>query len=235
MWSLAVTLLALLLPPAPTRWVTDTTGFLSSEARTQLDAKLESYEKQTGHQVVVWIGDTLGGAPLDEWAVKTFEAWKLGRKGHDDGLALFLFASDRKIAIEVGYGLEGVVPDAIANRVIQETMAPRLREGDRDGAVTAGVDAILAAIEGKPVAGPPPGGSTVRMPWAGPFLPKLILGGLAAAIFILLFIFNPRLALLLLWTMSGHRRRGGGLFGGGGGGFSGGGGRSGGGGARGSW
>jgi uncharacterized protein len=233
MWGLVVTLLALLVPPAPSRWVTDTAGFISPEARTRLDAKLEAYEKRTGHQVVVWIGDTLAGAPLDEWAVKTFEAWKLGRKGVDDGLAVFIFASDRKIAVEVGYGLEAVVPDAIANRVIQETMAPRLREGDRDGAVAAGVDAILAAIEGKPVMGPP-GGTTVRTPWAGPFLPKLILGGVVAAIFILLFIFNPRLALLLLWSMTGHRRRGGGFFGGGGG-FSGGGGRSGGGGARGSW
>ena len=76
MWGLAVTLLALTVPPAPTRWVTDSAGFLSSETRTGIDARLEAYEKRTGHQVVVWIGDTLGGAPLDEWAVKTFEASK---------------------------------------------------------------------------------------------------------------------------------------------------------------
>jgi len=225
------------IPASPARWVTDTAGFLSPTRRAALDTQLEGYQKQSGHQVVVWIGDTLAGAALDDWSVKTFAAWKIGRKGVDDGVAMFIFASDRKIDIEVGYGLEGQVPDAIANRVIQDVMAPKLRAGDPDGAVQAGVDALLTAIEGKPVAAPAGPTSPTGPPRGrqGIDVARMIGIGIVVVLFILLLIFNPRLAMLLLWSAMG---RGGGGFGGGGGGgggFSGGGGRSGGGGARGSW
>src|SRR5262245_48733710 len=81
---------AAVAPPPPTRWVTDLVGFLSPETRSALDQKLERYEKETGHQVIVWIGDTIGTEPLDEWATRTFQAWRLGRKGLDDGLAVFI-------------------------------------------------------------------------------------------------------------------------------------------------
>ncbi len=218
------------VPPSPSRWVEDHADFLSPSARSSLDARLEGYERATGHQVVVWIGKTLAGAPLDDWAVRTFTAWKVGRKGLDDGIAMFILADDRKIDIEVGYGLEDKVPDAVASRIIREVMAPRLRAGDRDGAVTAGVDAVLAAIEGRPWAG------TTAPPPRGPSPITWILGGLAAIAFLIFAITHPRTALLLLWTiMPSGRRDGGGMFGGGGGGFGGGGGRSGGGGARGGW
>lgn len=221
------------IPPAPDRWVTDNAGFLSPERRAELDRRLQAYEQRTGHQVIVWIGNTLSGAPLDDWAVHTFEAWKVGRKKYDDGVVMFVLAADRKIDIEVGYGLEGQVPDAIANRVIQEVMAPRLREGDRDGAVNAGVEAILAAIEGKPVP------ALQNEPRAAPDVPigataHTILLALAVVFFLVLFMVNPRLALFFLWSIGsgggGYRDQGGG-----GGGFGGGGGRSGGGGARGGW
>jgi uncharacterized protein len=224
------------IPPAPARWVTDTAGFLSPAQRAQLDATLEAYEKQSGHQVVVWIGNTLGTTPLDDWSVRTFAAWKVGRKTFDDGLAMFIFAADRKIDIEVGYGLEGQVPDAIANRVIQEVMAPRLRAGDRDGAVQAGVDAILKTIEGKPFQAPDARGAPHARREPNPAQPIFL--GVLFVLFLVLLIFNPRLAMLLLWSVSsgGGGYRGGGFGGGGGGGgFSGGGGRSGGGGARGGW
>jgi uncharacterized protein len=222
------------IPPAPDRWVTDNAGFLSPERRAQLDQRLEAYEQRTGHQIIVWIGNTISGAPLDDWAVHTFAAWKVGRKKYDDGLVMFILAADRKIDIEVGYGLEGQVPDAIANRVIQDVMAPRLRAGDRDGAVQAGVEAILTAIEGKPVPG------LQAKPRAAPDVAPIggtaqtILFALAAVFFLVLLIVNPRLALFFLWSMGsgggGYRGQGGG-----GGGFGGGGGRSGGGGARGGW
>ena len=215
------------IPPAPTRWVEDRAGLMSPAARSALDARLEGYERATGHQVIVWIGKTLDGAALDDWAVRTFEAWKIGRKGFDDGIAMFVFADDRTIDIEVGYGLEDKVPDAIASRIIREIMAPRLRAGDRDGAVTAGADAVLAAIEGKPWPGAPAttqkGSATSPLRW--------ILGGLALIAFVIFAITHPRMALFLLWTIMA---RGGGGHGGGAG-FGGGGGRSGGGGARGGW
>src|ERR1041385_7141527 len=94
------------IPPSPTRWVTDTAGLMSPQGRAAVDAKLEAYERTTGHQVVVWIGKTIDGADLADWAVRTFAAWKVGRKGLDDGIAMFVLADDRKIDIEVGYGLE---------------------------------------------------------------------------------------------------------------------------------
>jgi len=217
------------LPPAPERHVTDTVGFLSPKARSELDARLVAYEKQTGHQVVVWIGDTIGEADLADWAVRTFEAWGVGRKGLDDGLVVFVLAKDRKIDIEVGYGLEDRVPDAVASRVIQEVMAPRLREGDSSGAIVAGVNTLLQAIEGQPFT-PAPGPGETAQPGARGAQDALWIGVLVVA-FLVLFAVNPSLALTLLWFIT--RGRGGG--GGDGGGFSGGGGRSGGGGARGGW
>src|SRR5215470_1765030 len=81
-------------PPAPTRWVTDGAGMLSSAARDAIDRKLAAYDKQTGHQVIVWIGDSIGNEPLDDWSARTFAAWKIGRKGQDDGLVLFILAKD---------------------------------------------------------------------------------------------------------------------------------------------
>lgn len=234
------------IPPAPTRWVTDTVGLLAEPTRARLDAELQGYERQTGHQVVVWIGDTLGGAPLDDWSVRTFEAWGLGRKGFDDGIALFLLADDHTIDIEVGYGLEGSVTDARASQVIHDVMAPRLRAGDPDGAVSAGVDGILAAIEGHPVSAEPLGRSDapVMGPNDGPTVPEIVLMAVFGVVFLIILVTNPRLAMYLMWSIAVRGGRsglggggydGGGGGGGGGGGFSGGGGRSGGGGARGSW
>jgi uncharacterized protein len=219
-------------PPPPTRWAEDHVGFLTPAVRDQLDRSLEAYERATGHQVIVWIGDSIGSADLADWAVRTFASWKVGRKGIDDGIVMFVLAGDRTVDIEVGYGLEGQVPDAIASRIIREVITPRLRADDHDGAITAGVDALLAAIEGKPWDGaiapsrsPPP--SRQRSPVE---VVLYVLAGIALLIFA---ITHPRTAMLLLWSIA--RSGGGGFGGGGGGGFGGGGGRSGGGGARGSW
>lgn len=233
--ALAVVTATAAIPAAPTRWVEDHAGFLSEPTRAALDARLEGYEHATGHQVVVWIGKTIDGAALDDWAVRTFAAWKIGQKGKDDGVAMFILADDRKIDIEVGYGLEDKLPDAIASRIIRDVMTPKLRANDRDGAVTAGVDAILASIEGKPWAGAPavaPVTPRPQIPTAG-----WILGALALVAFVIFAITHPRMAMFLMWTiMSGGRGGFGGGGGGfGGGGFGGGGGRSGGGGARGGW
>lgn len=219
------------IPPPPERWVTDEVGFLSPLVRAELDGRLEAYEQQTGHQVVVWIGDTIGGADLADWAVRTFEAWQVGQAGQDDGLVMFVLAEDRLIDIEVGYGLEDRVPDVVANRVIQEVMVPRLQVDDRDGAVSLGVDALLTAIEGQPFEGAP-APAPAPEPEARPLtLGEKILLGVGGLLFLILFITNPRLALWLLWGLASRAGRGGE----GGGGFQGGGGRSGGGGARGSW
>jgi uncharacterized protein len=219
------------IPPPPTRWVEDTAGFMTPGARQALDARLAAYERATGHQVVVWIGRTIGGAALDDWAVRTFAAWKVGRAKLDDGIVMFVLTDDRKIDIEVGYGLEGPVPDAVASRIIREVMAPKLRAGDPDAAITDGANAVLAAIEGAPWAG---GG--VAPPASPPrrSAATYVLGAIALIGFLILMVTRPQLAMLLLWSMASSRG-GGSLSGGGLGGFSGGGGRSGGGGARGGW
>ena len=114
------------IPPAPTRFVTDEAGLLSPATRESLDLRLEGYERATGRQVVVWIGRTLGDASLEEWSARTFAAWGIGRRGRDDGLAIFVFARDRKVRIEVGYGLEGIVTDAHASRIACSTRAPSM-------------------------------------------------------------------------------------------------------------
>jgi uncharacterized protein len=227
------------IPPSPSRWATDTAGFVSSGTLEALDQKLEAYAQQTGHQVIVYIGETTEGYPIEEFAAKAFEAWKVGRRGLDDGAAIFIMAEDRAVRIEVGYGLESVVPDITAGRIINDILIPKIRAGDADGAVGDAVSALLAAISGEPVpATAKPGGRSGRS--------ALIVIGII--IFAIIFLTNPSLALWLLVNMLGSGGGGGGFRGGGGGwgggggrssgsggGFRGGGGRSGGGGASGHW
>lgn len=230
------------IPPAPTRWVTDTEDFLSPEAVRTLDARLEAYGRATGRQLIVYIGRTTGDAPIDDWAVRAFEAWKVGRQGMDDGLALFIMSEDRRLRIEVGYGLEGQVPDATAFRIINEVIVPRIRAGDRDDAVLIGMDAVVRVISGQglsdlPDAPSPASDSGGKLLTTG----QLVVLGIVGILFLILLVTHPSLALYLLASiLSSSGRRGGGFGGGGrsggfGGGFSGGGGRSGGGGASGSW
>jgi uncharacterized protein len=227
---------------APTQFVTDEARFLSPTARTELEQRLQSFEQQTGHQVLLWIGRSTGDAPIEDWAVRAFAAWRVGRKGLDDGVVLFIMADDRKLRIEVGYGLEDRLPDARAATIIRDRMVPPLRAGDRDGAARAGINGILAAVGGAATAPAPDVVGRPQLAWWQ--LAALAVLGLIVVGF---FITHPTLAILLLTHMAsgaGSRRRGGGFggfgggFGGGGfggGGFSGGGGRSGGGGATGSW
>jgi len=217
------------IPPAPTHWVTDTANFLSPETVHTLDARLSNYEQRTGHQVIVFIAPTTGGTPIEDWAVRAFKNWKVGRKGLDDGLALFIMPQDRKLRIEVGYGLEGTVPDAIASRVIREVIVPRIQGGDPNGAVTAGVDALIGVIGGQSGALPSAKPEKQAKPMS---LGQLIFFGIIGILLLVFVITNPSLAFFFLATiLSGGNRQGGG----GGGGFGGGGGRSGGGGASGSW
>jgi uncharacterized protein len=226
-------------PPPPIRWVTDEVSFLSGDTRENLDARLETYERQTGHQFLVWIGRTTGGVPIEDFSVRAFEAWRVGRKGLDDGLVLFLFSEDRLVRIEVGYGLEGQIPDAIASRIIREAIVPRIQAGDHDGAVEAGVQALTAAAEGRAVAPDTSavGRSADRSPPSEQSRPvslgQKVLVTLVVVFFLILFITHPSFAVYLLFTMlSGS---GGGSGSRGGRRYAGGGGRSGGGGATGSW
>jgi uncharacterized protein len=216
------------IPPVPTRWVTDTANFISPETVRVLDDRLSAYERGTGHQILVYIGTTTGDAPIEDWAVRAFEAWKVGRRGIDDGLVLFIMSQDRRLRIEVGYGLEGEVPDAIASRVINEVIVPRIQQGDPDGAVTAGIEALVGVIGGQSVFAQPGPQGAVPGQLRPITIGQLILYGIIGIILLIFVITNPSLAFYLLASIlsSGHRRGGGGGFGGGfggrGGGFGGG-------------
>jgi uncharacterized protein len=218
------------IPPSPTEWVTDTANFLSPEAVRSLNARLAAYQQATGHQLIVYIAPTTGDAPIEDWAVRAFAKWKVGRKGLDDGLALFIMPRDHKMRIEVGYGLEAVVPDVIASRVINDAMAPRILAGHPDDAVTAAIDSLTGVIGGQadalpPTPAPEPSTPLTAFQW--------IFYGICGILILALVITHPAMAFYLLANIMS--RSGGGGGGGGGGGFSGGGGRSGGGGASGSW
>jgi uncharacterized protein len=220
------------LPPAPSRWVTDAANFMSPSAASSLDSRLQAYEQSTGHQLIVYIGQTTGDAPIEDWAVRAFEKWKVGRKGIDDGLVLFIMAADRKLRFEVGYGLEGEVPDAIASRVINDVIVPRIQAGNRDAAVIDGMDAVMTVIGG----GTLPAARNGRRGQQPLSIAQLIFFGIIGLIALFVFITNPTLAMYLLFSIfsgGGGGRRDRDDWGGGG--FGGGGGRSGGGGASGSW
>jgi len=224
----------IVIPPSPAQWATDTAGFLSPAVLETINARLQVFSERAGSQILVYIGRTTSGYPIEEFAVKTFAAWKVGRKGLDDGLVLFIMAEDRKIKIEVGYGLEDKVTDARASQVLNNILVPRIRTGDQDGAVPAAVEALLGFITGPAPPDELPAERPLRSKAQVPPI-VFIIGGI---LFLLLLITNPRLAfsiLRILFYMALSGGGGGRGGGGGGGGFSGGGGRSGGGGASGGW
>lgn len=132
------------IPTTPDTWVTDTAHFMSPAVASDLNARLKAYQQQTGHQLLVWIGNTTGDASIEEWGVRAITKWNAEGKGIDDGLVLFVMAQDRKLRLQVGYRLEGV-PDAVASRVIRD-MTPQIRAGNQDGAIVAAMEALTTAI-----------------------------------------------------------------------------------------
>jgi len=157
-----IALLVLALSPLATaqdipqlrQHVTDTTGTLSAADIAGIEAKLVALEKRKGSQVTVLVIPSTGGQALENYSLAVVEKNKLGRKGIDDGLLLLVAKEDRKARIEVGYGLEGVVTDAISSRVIREYLAPKFRNNDYAGGINDAVDAITKLVDGEPL--PPP-------------------------------------------------------------------------------
>lgn len=140
---------ALDVPPFQGR-VNDIAAMMSERTVAQLEDRLSQFESQPGHQIAVLTIPSLQGDSLEDFTMRVAEAWKVGRKGADNGVILFVARDDRKIRIEVGYGLEGALPDATANRIIQEVIIPRFRERDFAGGIEAGTVAIMQAIGGQP-------------------------------------------------------------------------------------
>ena len=140
--------------PALSARVTDLTQTLSAPQQQALDQKLAALEAQKGSQIAILIVPTTAPEEVEQFAIRVAEAWKLGRKGLDDGALLLLAKEDRIIRIEVGYGLEGAIPDIAAKRIIEETITPRFRAGDFYGGIDQGVDRLIGLIYGEPL--PPP-------------------------------------------------------------------------------
>ncbi len=134
--------------------VTDVTGTLAPDQIAALEAKLRAFEQAKGSQVAVLIVPSTQPEEIEQYAIRVVDAWKLGRQNVDDGAMLVVALDDRKLRIEVGYGLEGALPDAIANRIIDEEIVPLFRRGDYYGGIATGVDRMLRVIEGEPLPEP---------------------------------------------------------------------------------
>ena len=141
------------VPPLTGR-VVDQTGTLSSGDITSLTQTLESLETRKGSQVAVLIVPTTEPETIEQYSIRVAEAWKVGRKKIDDGALLVIAKNDRKLRIEVGYGLEGALNDVTAKRIIDEVITPKFRNGDFAGGISAGVDSIIRVIDGEPLPAP---------------------------------------------------------------------------------
>src|SRR5690554_3843258 len=130
--------------PAFDRWVVDQTATLDSNTRSHLEARLAELDAAKGAQLAVLVVATTGEDTVESYARRVFDAWQLGRKGVDDGILLLVAKEDRRMRIEVGYGLEGTVPDLLAGRIIREQVAPRFRQNDYAGGIVAAWRACCA-------------------------------------------------------------------------------------------
>lgn len=142
------------VPPLKAR-VTDLTGTLSSGEQSQLESALAEFETRKGSQVAVLIVPTTQPETIEQYSIRVVDQWKLGRKKVDDGALLLIAKDDRTMRIEVGRGLEGPLPDAIAKRIIEEDIVPRFKQGDFAGGVWAGANRIMRVIDGEPLPAPP--------------------------------------------------------------------------------
>lgn len=250
------------VPPLKAR-VTDLTATLNAEQHAALEQSLTAFEAKKGSQIAILLVPSTQPEAIEQYSLRVVEAWKLGRKGIGDGILVLVAKNDRKLRIEVGYGLEGAIPDAIAKRIVADIIAPQFKQGKYYEGLQAGVARIVATLEGEPL--PPP--KVGKKPadgasdwWGLVAIAALVGGGLLRAMFGALFgaLVAGSIAGGVAWLLVGSVVLGGGaalvvfvitLFGIGsglgggwssgsssdGGGFSGGGGDFGGGGASGDW
>lgn len=232
------------VPPPPARYVYDGAGVLSQAEKQRLEARVLQLNQESGVQIAVAIFPTLGDAALEDATMQVVEAWKVGRKDTDSGALLAVFMQERKLRIEVGYGLEGGLTDLKAARIIQEQIAPHFRAGDPAAGIEAGVAAMALAATGKPL--PAPVGGATRSTGRARGSSSPLCGLLCMALVFISFIRGlfgsrrprhmgrgyrrgmggglPWWAWMLIGSAGSSGRHRGGGWGGGGGGFGGGGG-----------
>lgn len=220
------------VPQAPQGYVSDYSGLLGANQKQALNTFLNNYELQTTNQIFVGIFDSLEGGSLEDISIRMAEQWKPGLKEKDNGVLLLIFIQDRKMRIEVGYGLEPVLTDLLANAIITNEIAPAFRKGDYYLGIKNAVYQMTSILSGE-VSSRDLEFYKYRAQKAGPKKRNPIVSLILFIFFIFLFIRHPFLALMLF---SGGFSSGGRSSGGFGGGFLGGGGGSfGGGGASGGW
>ena len=140
---------ALEVPPPPDTYVTDKANILAPETEARLELILAQFEASTSNQIVIATFPSLEGESLEDFSIRVAERWKVGQKDKDNGVVVLIFRDDRQIRIEVGYGLEGALPDALAGQIIQTKMIPYFKEGKFDQGVLLGTQAILQATQGE--------------------------------------------------------------------------------------
>jgi uncharacterized protein len=234
--------------PALRGRVNDYAGVMSQEQRRSLETQLAQFEQETGHQVAVLTIPTLEGEDIEGFSIRVAESWKIGKKGFDNGVILVVAVKDRRLRLEVGYGLEGVLPDATAKTITSNYIVPRFRSQDYAGGIIAGIDAVLKVIKKEPL----PESARKKGENRQPELNSIAMFAITLAVFgLMAFASTAKRRRNGMWATRsrghgpvifgpggfGGGYHGGGGFGGGsdGGGFSGGGGGFGGGGASDSW
>jgi uncharacterized protein len=155
-WAFAVTAFAQIAVPPLTGRVVDLTATLTPEATARLSEKLKAFEAKKGSQIAVLLVPTTQPETIEQFSLRVAEAWKIGRKTIDDGAILLVAKNDRKLRIEVGYGLEGALNDVTAKRIIDEIITPKFKTGDFSGGIEDGVDRMIRVIDGEPLPTPKP-------------------------------------------------------------------------------
>ena len=232
-------------PPRPAHYVVDLAGVIDQTAEGRLNGFLRELEEKSGAQMIVLTIQSLDGEDIEGFSLRTAEQWQLGQKDRDNGLLMTIAVKDRRYRLEVGYGLEGVIPDSLAGSIGREHLVPHFRRGDYSQGISSATLSVIEQIAddaGVEIQGIYRSRQRAVNSGSGQQKKPTVIGTLFTVLFIIgliiLFIRNPRLFMyLLLFSMMGGRRGGWGGSGGfGGGGFGGGGGGGfGGGGASGGW
>lgn len=205
---------AVAIPAVPDHYVNDAAGLLSPAARDALEEKLAQFERDTSNQILVATFPDLQGESIEDFSIRLAEKWKPGQSGRDNGAILVVSKGDRKVRIEVGYGLEGAIPDATAKAILQREILPAFKQGDFEGGIRAGVEAILKATAGE----------YKGLPTRESYWPVLIFFAAVVLFLIFFFILFARSQSYGLYRSGAYRYGGwgGGSWGGSGGGWSGG-------------
>tara|TARA_B110000977_G_scaffold35707_1_gene47737 strand:- start:3168 stop:3995 length:828 start_codon:yes stop_codon:yes gene_type:complete len=169
------------VPPFTAR-VVDLTQTLSESEQAALEAKLKRFEEAKGSQIAVLLVPTTQPDEIEQYSIRVVDEWKVGRKSVDDGVLILIAIDDRKMRIEVGYGLEGAIPDLYAKRIINETLTPKFKQGDFAGGIAAATDQIIGLIDGEPL--PAPSKKNVGASQLEDLLPMLLFGGMISGIFL---------------------------------------------------